>query len=471
MSSEITHAGLPAGTLAVAPNWRREVRDTLVLTAPIAAALLAEMGMGVIDYSMSGHLDPLEHPGALAAAGLGLQWLFTPMFWGMGVITATGAIGAQAHGGQKPETVSESMRQGFLMATLLSIPIIAIAAAGLALLPTVNDDPEVVRRVREIVFWGLPWIPLVYWFTVVRNFVTVMQRPMIVSVCAVAGLPVSFLSNYVFMYGNWGAPEMGVSAVGLTGVIVALLHLVMIVAYVQYVPELRRYRIFARLLHFDGKMMVELFRVGIPIGMAYLFETGLFFTVTVLMGVLSTAALTAHNVVLNVCAVTFMIPYALSQAATVRVGYAVGAGQPEAARRAGYVAVWLGIGWMMLAAATMLIAPNLLIWIYMDDLSDPVNASAAQLAASLFVIAAIFQIVDGTQVTTQGALRGLKDTTVPMVICGLGYWVFGLGSGVTMGFLLGFGAKGLWWGLAVGLGVSATLLFLRWRRLSGRLIA
>jgi MATE family multidrug resistance protein len=188
------------------------------------------------------------------------------------------------------------------------------------------------------------------------------------------------------------------------------------------------------------------------------------------MGVISTDALSAHNVVLNVCAVTFMIPYALSQAATVRVGYAVGARQPEAARRAGYVAVWLGIGWMILAAAAMLTMPGLLTSIYLS-LSDPANASATQLAASLFVIAAIFQIVDGLQVTTQGALRGLKDTTVPMILCGLGYWVFGLGSGVTMGFLLGFGAKGLWWGLAVGLAVSATLLLLRWRRLSGRLIA
>jgi multidrug resistance protein, MATE family len=466
MSSEITHAGLPAGTLAVAPNWRREVRDTLILTLPIAAALLAEMGMGVIDYSMSGELGPV----ALAAAGLGLQLLFTPMFWGMGAIAATGAIGAQAHGAGDAETVSESMRQGFLMATLLSVPIMAIALIALPLLPLVNKDAEVVALVQETIVIGLPWIPLVYWFTVVRNFVTVMQRPNIVSICAIAGLPVSFLSNYAFMYGNWGAPNLGVAAVGLTGVIVALLHLAMIVAYVQYVPELRRYRIFARLLHIDVKMMKELFKVGIPIAMAYLFETGLFFTITVLMGVLSTEALAAHNVVLNVCAVSFMIPYALSQAATVRVGYAVGAGEPEAARRAGYVAVWLGIGWMTVAAATMLIAPNLLTSIYLD-LSDPVNASATQLAASLFVIAAIFQIVDGTQVTTQGALRGLKDTTMPMVICGLGYWVFGLGSGVTMGFWMGFGAKGLWWGLAVGLAVSATLLFLRWRRLSGRLIA
>lgn len=466
MSSDITHAGLPAGTLAVAPNWRREVRDTLILTTPIAAALLAEMGMGVIDYSMSGKLGPV----ALAAAGLGLQLLFTPMFWGMGAIAATGAVGAQAHGAGDAETVSESMRQGFLMATLLSVPIMIIALIALPLLPLVNKDAEVVALVQEIIIIGLPWIPLVYWFTVVRNFVTVMQRPNIVSVCAIAGLPVSFLSNYAFMYGNWGAPNLGAAAVGLTGVIVALLHLVMIVAYVQYVPELRRYRIFARLLHIDVKMMKELFKVGIPIAMAYLFETGLFFTITVLMGVLSTEALAAHNVVLNVCAVTFMIPYALSQAATVRVGYAVGAGQPEAARRAGYVAVWLGMGWMMIAATTMLIVPNLLTAIYLD-LSDPVNASATQLAASLFVIAAIFQIVDGTQVTTQGALRGLKDTTVPMVICGLGYWVFGLGSGVTMGFWMGFGAMGLWWGLAVGLAVSATLLFLRWRRLSGRLIA
>jgi multidrug resistance protein, MATE family len=466
MSSEITHAGLPAGTLAVAPNWRREVRDTLILTLPIAGGLLAEMGQGMIDYAMSGELGKVP----LAAAGFGLQLLFTPMFWGMGAITATGAVGAQAHGAGNAEAVSESMRQGFVMATLLSVPVMLLVLGALPILPLFFKDAELVSQVRGIIFWGLPWIPLVYWFTVLRNFVTVMRRPHIVTICAVVGMPVAALSNYIFMYGNWGAPKMGVAAVGLGGSFVALLHLVMIVAYVQWVPELRRYRIFERLMHIDGKMMKELFTVGVPIAMAYLFETGLFFAVTFLMGVISTDALSAHNVVLNVCAVSFMIPYALSQAATVRVGYAVGAGQPEAARRAGYVAVWLGIGWMMLAATVMLIAPGLLTSIYLEG-TEADNAAVIELAASLFVIAAIFQIVDGTQVTTQGALRGLKDTTVPMVICGLGYWVFGLGSGVAMGFWMGFGAKGLWWGLAIGLAVSATLLFLRWRRLSGRLIA
>src|SRR5215470_19266734 len=122
MASETTQAAFAAQPLAVAQTWRREVRDTLVLTAPIAAALLAEMGMGVIDYSMSGQLGPT----ALAATGLGLQLLFTPMFWGMGAITATGAVGAQAHGAADVEAVSESMRQGFLMATLLSIPVMLL---------------------------------------------------------------------------------------------------------------------------------------------------------------------------------------------------------------------------------------------------------------------------------------------------------------------------------------------------------
>lgn len=467
MSSEIIPAAVAARSLdGAAASWRHEVRNTLILTAPIAAALLAEMGMGVIDYSMSGRLGQT----ALAAAGLGLQLLFTPMFWGMGAITATGAVGAQAHGAADSETVSKSMRQGFLMATLLSLPIMGITLGALLVLPLVNRDPEVVRQVRGIIVLGLPWVPLVYWFTVVRNFVTVMQRPTIVTVCAVAGLPVSFLSNYIFMYGHWGAPQLGAAAVGLTGTIVALLHLAMIVAYVEWVPELRRYRIFARLLHFDAKMMAELFRVGVPIAMSYLFETGLFFTVTVLMGVVSTEALAAHNVVLNICAMTFMIPYALSQAATVRVGYAVGAQQPEAARRAGYVAIGLGVFWMSLSAVAMWYAPSLLTSIYLD-ISNPANAEATRLAVSLFIIAAIFQVVDGTQVTTQGALRGLKDTAVPMVLCGLGYWVFGLGSAVTLAFLFDFGALGLWWGMAIGLAVSASLLFLRWRRLSGRLIA
>lgn len=467
MSSDRSLAAPAVRALDLArPSWRREIRETLILTVPIAAGLLAEMGMGVIDYSMAGHLGET----ALAAAGLGLQLLFTPMLWGMGAISAAGAVGAQAHGAEDHAGVSLAMRQGFLMATILSLPIVGVLLAALPILPLIYDDAELVRQVRGIILWGLPWVPLVYWFTVLRNFVTVMGRPVIVTICAVAGLPFSFLFNYVFMYGNFGAPKMGAVAVGLSGTLVAILHLAIVVIYVEMVPMLRHYRVFANLLRVDRRMLKELFHVGIPIAVSYLFESGLFFMAALLMGLISTGALAANNVVVNVCAVSFMIPYALSQAATVRVGYAIGARRPEAARMAGYVAIGLGVCWMLLAAIAMWTAPSLLTAIYLD-LDEPGNAEAIGMAATFFTIAAIFQVVDGTQVTTQGALRGLKDTKVPMIICGLGYWVFGLGSGIPLAFWFDFGGIGLWWGLAIGLAVSASLLFLRWRHMSARLVA
>lgn len=467
MSSDKTPAAPAASAVGSAgAAWRREIRETLILAFPIAAALLAEMGMGVIDHSMAGHLGEA----ALAATGLGLQLLFTPMLWGMGAISATGAVGAHADGADDAKGVSLAMRQGFLMATLLSLPVIAVLLGALYALSYIYDDQELVRQVRGIILWGLPWVPLTYWFTVLRNFVTVMRRPMIVTVCAVAGLPFSFLFNYIFMYGSWGAPKMGAVAVGLSGSLVAVLHLVIIVIYVQLIPTLRHYRVFADLLRLDRRTMGELFRVGLPIAVTYLFESGLFFAAAALMGLISTAALAGHNAVVNVCAITFMIPYALSQAATVRVGFAVGAKRPQAARMAGYVAIGLGICWMLLSATTMWVAPSLLTAIYLD-LDDPANAEAVATAATFFTVAAIFQVVDGMQVATQGALRGLKDTTVPMILCGLGYWVFGLGTGVPLAFWFDFGGIGLWWGMAIGLAVSASLLILRWRQMSARLVA
>ena len=467
MSRDESLAAPAARALAVGrPSWAREIGETLILASPIAAALLAEMGMGVIDNAMAGHLGEIS----LAAAGLGLQLLFTPLMWGMGAISSTGAVGAQAHGADDFAGVSRTMRQGFLMATILSLPVVVVLLGAWLVLPYVYDNAELVRQIRGILLWGLPWVPLTYWFTVLRNFVTVMGRPMIVTVCAVAGLPLSFLFNYIFMYGNWGAPEMGAVAVGLSGSLVAVFHLVLIVAYVEWVPLLRHYRIFADLLRLDRKTMRELFHVGVPIALSYLFESGMFFASTALMGIISTAALAGHNAVINTCAISFMIPYAFSQAATVRVGYAVGAGRLEAARMAGYVAIGLGFAWMMVAALTMWTVPSLLTAIYLD-LDDPLNAEAVRTAILFFTIAAIFQVVDGLQVTAQGALRGLKDTKVPMIICGLGYWVFGLGTGIPLAFLFDLGGIGLWWGMAIGLAVSGTLLLLRWRHMSARLVA
>src|SRR5689334_23994568 len=152
MSGDHTLAAAAARPLeSAAPTWRAEIRDTLILSIPIAGGLLAEMGMGVIDYKMAGQLGDV----ALGAASYGLQLIFTPMFWGMGAIAATGAIGAHAHGAEDAHSVAQSMRQGFLMATILSVPMMALLLVARELLPFIEDDPEVVRGVRDIVLYGL----------------------------------------------------------------------------------------------------------------------------------------------------------------------------------------------------------------------------------------------------------------------------------------------------------------------------
>jgi MATE family multidrug resistance protein len=189
-------------------------------------------------------------------------------------------------------------------------------------------------------------------------------------------------------------------------------------------------------------------------------EIGVFVTAGILMGVIGADALGAHQLVLNVASVTFMVPLGLSQAATVRVAFQLGLGQPAAARRAGYVAVALGAGFMSAAAALLLLMPRTIASAYVDL---GANDGLVAIAVQLFVIAALFQVFDGVQVIAVGALRGYRDTAVPMLIAAIGYWAIGFGSSWLLAFPLGFGAMGLWSGLALGLAVVATALTLRLR--------
>jgi MATE family multidrug resistance protein len=189
-------------------------------------------------------------------------------------------------------------------------------------------------------------------------------------------------------------------------------------------------------------------------------EVGVFMTAGILMGLLGPAALAAHQLVLNCAGITFMVPLGLSQAATVRVAYQLGAGRALAARRAGFVALALGIGFMSAAAVALWTAPAVIIAAYVD-IGDPANRETVQIARQLIAIAAVFQVFDGMQVIAAGALRGYKDTMVPMLLATFGYWAIGFAGCWLFAFPLGYGAVGLWWGLALGLAVVAVSLSLR----------
>jgi MATE family multidrug resistance protein len=206
--------------------------------------------------------------------------------------------------------------------------------------------------------------------------------------------------------------------------------------------------------------LASILRLGVPIGAIRGIEAGVFTATGILMGLLGAAALGAHQLVINCASISFMVPLGLSQAATVRVAYQVGAGRPFAARKAGFLALALGIGFMAAAALLMLMIPQSIIAVYVDT-ADPANRELVLIARHLIVIAAIFQVFDGMQTIAVGALRGYQDTVIPLLLASLGYWGVGFLGGWLFAFPLGYGAVGLWWGLALGLATVAILLTLR----------
>ncbi len=452
---------------AASAGWRGEILASLKLALPIGIGFMAEMAMGIADTIMAGRLGAP----ALAAAGLGAQLMFVPNLLAMGALASISAVGAQAHGAQNPETVSRVARQGLRLALLLSIPVIAIMlttpyALGLyrGIAPHFDAD---IDAIRALLLWAAPSVPAFLCFTALRNTITLLGRPTIVTIITILAVPVLIASNWLFMYGNLGFPRLGVAAIGLGTSIVSVLRLIAIVIYIERQKFLRGYRFFAELARHDTRIFRDLLRIGGPIAAAYLFESGMFIASSVLIAGFGNAALAASNMLINVSSATFMIPYAIGQAGTVRVGYEIGAGRPFAARRAGWVAPLLAMIWMLGAAIVMLTMPQTLIGIFLD-LADPANAAAIAICLGLFPIAAAFQIFDGTQVTMVGVLRGYKDTKIPMLITFIGYWPIGIGGGWLLAYHLNLGPAGLWWGLALGLAAAAAMLTLRFLGVSAR---
>ena len=266
--------------------------------------------------------------------------------------------------------------------------------------------------------------------------------------------------NWVLIFGHLGAPALGVAGSGYASAINQWLMLAGLALCTRIIPGLAGLHVMRGALAASRIEMANILRLGLPIGGLRGMEVGVFLAAGILMGLLGAAALGAHQLVLNCAGITFMVPLGLGQAATVRVAYELGAGRAFAARRAGFVALALGIGFMSATAVVLWTLPEAIIAVYVD-IADPANRETVQIARRLIAIAALFQVFDGMQVIAAGALRGYKDTVVPMLLAGFGYWGAGFGAGWLFAFPLGYGAPGLWWGLALGLAVVAILLTMR----------
>ena len=445
---------------------RTEVRQTLALAAPLVLTQLAQISMGFVDTVMVGRLGA----GDLAGVALGSSVFFTLLMVCMGVVLAVGPMVAQAHGAEDVEPMGRSVRQGLWLGLAMAIPAVALLWNIAPVLRLLGQEEATIARTQaylRAIAWGfLPFL----WFVVLRSFVEGVSRPRPVTLIAFVGVGLNVAANYVLMYGKLGFPALGLVGTGWASTLVYWTMFGLLLLYVQAKRDFRSYHLFARLGKPDWHYFRELFRIGWPIGASLGIESGLFMITVMMMGWISTTALAAHQVAIQCAAFTFMVPLGVGLATAVRVGQAAGRGDAAGVRRAGGVGIGLAALVMLGAAVAFWTVPRAIVSLYLD-LGDPANDAVVATAVALLGVAAVFQVFDGVQVAASGALRGLKDTRVPMLIGLFSYWGVGLAGGYVLGFVLGLGPTGLWWGLVLGLGTAAALLGRRFHRRSHAALA
>ena len=446
--------GLPART------WSSELRATLALAWPLILANLTMQLIQATDVVLLGWLGPNE----LAAAALGLSLSFGMILFALGVLTATSPMMASALGARSNAVrdVRRTFRQGVWAAALMTVPTLIVLWNAEGVILAFGQEPELARLAGRFLR-GYMWvIPTWMLFQVMRNFVSALERPGWVLAISAAGIPLNALVSWSLIFGHLGMPELGIFGGGIGSSIVWAAMALALAIVVLTDRQFRRFHLFGRFWRADWPRFRQLFRLGGPIGFTMGFEGAVFSAAAYLMGLFGAPSVAAHQIALQIAATSFMVPLALGQATTVRVGLAYGRGDRAAIGLAGWTAFGLSTAFMTLMATLMFAFPRELITLFLED--TPANATVIALGVSFLRIAALFQIVDGWQVVGAGMLRGLHDTRVPMIFALIGYWAIGLGVGVALAFFMDWRGIGIWWGLAAGLGVVAILMLWRWSR-------
>ena len=429
-----------------------------LLAVPLVLAQLAQNGMSVVDTLMVGRLGPRDLAG-IALGGSTFTFVFIVC---MAVLFAVGPMVAQAHGARRPEDAARATRQGLWMALALSVPGVIVFLEARPLLVLTGQDAAtaaVSADYLRAMAWGFPFALA---FTALRGFLEGQGDTRPILVAAAVGVGLNVVANEILMFGRLGMPRLGLVGTGYATSVVYAVMTLLVAAYLRV--RYRRYRIFAGMRQPDLGTLRELVRIGWPISFTLGFEVGLFWLTALLMGRFGDAALAGHQIALQSASTTFMVPLGISIASGVRVGQAVGRSDAGGVVRGGVAGITLSAAFMACAAALFWLAPDTVIGLYLP-VHAPGNGAVVAFARRFLAIAAIFQVFDGTQVSASGALRGLKDTRVPMLLTLVAYWLVGVPVGVWLAFGIGAGPSGLWFGLVAGLATSAALLVTRFARL------
>lgn len=428
---------------------------TLALAFPIIVGQLGQMAISWTDTLMIARVSEE----ALAAAGLAsaMTHVFLPV--GLGMLMAVGVLTACAFGARDRKAVATGLCLGIMAALVLGLGVALLMVLSVPFFPWLGQDPEVIAELK--IYWLLvaASCPFLFLTLVGKTWNEALSRPWRPFWIMMAGVVLNIGLNGLWIFGYGGFPAMGLAGAGWATLVARILTAAVLFIYQGRAVGLREWaprRVFRRV---PGSWVGQMFRIGLPTSGQILAEMSAFVFASVMIGWLGAQALAAHTIAINCAATTFMVPLGISMAVTVRVGQTVGERRSEMVREIAWGALGMS-AWIMAMFAVSFIWGGAWIVSWFG-----VNQDVAELAVVLLGVAALFQVADGLQVTAAGALRGLADVKVPLMIVLTAYWVIGLPVGWAAGFVLGGGAVGLWIGLALGLGVAAFLLGVRlnWR--------
>jgi MATE family multidrug resistance protein len=429
-----------------------DFRALLRLAGPLVLIQVGTMLMGVVDTIMVGQVSPA----ALASAALGNMYFFSFAIFGMGVLFALDPIIAQALGARDELAVRRGLQRGLVLSLVLSVPVALVFFTVRPVLELVNQPPEVIPDAAGFVHRNALSVWPFYVFVVLRQTLQAHRRVLPIGITVVVANLVNVGLNYLWIFGHLGFPPMGVIGSAWATVVSRWLMAVMILVlgWRTLRPYLREMA--PNLL--DVRPLLRMLKLGLPIGGQMMLEGGAFNIMALLMGWLGVVQVAAHQIALNLASLAFMVPLGVSSAAAVIVGHAVGRGDPEAVRRSTVASLVVGAGFMLVTGLLFIVAPGPFAGLYSRD------AMVIALAVLLLPIAGVFAVFDGLQVVAIGLLRGLGDTRMPMIVNVVGFWCIGMPISLWLGFGVGYGAEGLWWGLVAGLVVVAVFLILRVRQ-------
>jgi len=438
--------------------WKAEMRPMLRIAVPVVVAEIGWVAMGVVDVMMVGRIDA-ESIGAVSVARAAFMLVAIA---GIGLLLGLDTVIAQAYGAGDMRGCHLGLLHGTYLSLIMTVPLMLAGYGMAAGLHVWSMDPRVLSL-------AVPYLKVVTWsalpiflYATFRRYLQAINLVRPIMIALLSANVVNVVANWILIFGNLGAPALGaVGAAWATVFSSGYMALFLIGTALLHDKEEDR-GMFRIPLAPEAARLKRLFGLGLPAAMQLLMEMGVFALATMLAARLTSTALAAHQIAINVASVTYMVPLGMSSAAAVRVGQALGRKDRPGAATAGWTALALGAGFMTMAALLFVSVPH---WIVRAFTSESALLAAG---VSLLYVAAVFQLFDGIQVVAIGALRGAGDTRTPMIWNLVGYWLLGLPVGYYLCFMAGYGVVGLWIGLSLGLIIVGTILLVAWARLSSR---